>query len=66
MVICLNLGVRLYKKKKNIYIYLSLSLFKKKIFWGFPGSSVVKNLPANVGDVGLIPSLGRPHMLRSN
>ena len=26
---------------------------------GFPGGSVVKNLPANAGDVGLIPGLGR-------
>ena len=27
----------------------------------FPGSSVVKNLPANAGDVGLIPEQGRFH-----
>jgi len=26
---------------------------------GFPGSSVVKNLPANAGNVGLIPGLGK-------
>ena len=26
---------------------------------GFPGGSVVKNLPANAGDMGLIPGLGR-------
>ena len=26
---------------------------------GFPGGSVVKNLPANAGDVGLILGLGR-------
>ena len=26
---------------------------------GFPGGSVVKNLPANAGDLGLIPGLGR-------
>ena len=26
---------------------------------GFPGGSVVKNLPANTGDMGLIPDLGR-------
>ena len=26
---------------------------------GFPGGSVVKNLPTNAGDVGLIPGLGR-------
>ena len=25
---------------------------------GFPGGSVVKNLPANAGDAGLIPSSG--------
>ena len=27
--------------------------------WGFPGDSIVKNLPANAGDVGLIPGSGR-------
>ena len=26
---------------------------------GFPGSSVVKSQPANAGDTGLIPGLGR-------
>ena len=26
---------------------------------GFPGGSVVKNLPANAGDTGLISGLGR-------
>ena len=26
---------------------------------GFPGGSVVKNLPANAGDLGLIPGSGR-------
>ena len=26
---------------------------------GFPGGSVVKNLPANAGDEGLIPGSGR-------
>ena len=33
---------------------------------GFPGGSVVKNLPANVGDMGSIPGLGRSHMPQSN
>ena len=28
----------------------------------FPGGSVVKNPPANVGDTGLIPGPGRFHM----
>ena len=27
--------------------------------WGFPGSTVVKNLSANAGDTGLITGLGR-------
>ena len=33
---------------------------------GFPGGLVVKNLPANIGDTGLIPGLGRSHMPLSN
>ena len=28
-------------------------------FSSFPGGSVVNNLPANAGDAGLIPGLGR-------
>ena len=28
----------------------------------FPGDAVVKNPPANAGDAGLIPDLGRSHM----
>ena len=34
--------------------------------WGFPGGAVVENLPANAGDTGLSPGLGRSHMPRSN
>ena len=33
---------------------------------GFPGGTVVTNLPANAGDMGLSPGPGRSHMLRSN
>ena len=29
------------------------------IWWGFPGGSVVKSLPANAGDASLIPGLRR-------
>ena len=32
----------------------------------FPGGLVVKNLPANTGDMGSIPGLGRSHMPRGN
>ena len=33
---------------------------------GFPGGSVVKNLPAIAGDTGSSPGPGRSHMLQSN
>ena len=33
---------------------------------GFPGGAVVENLPANVGDTGSSPGLGRSHMPRSD
>ena len=32
----------------------------------FPGGAVVKNPPANAGDTGLSPGLGRSHMLLSS
>ena len=32
----------------------------------FLGGAVVKNLPANAGDMGLSPGLGRSHMPWSN
>ena len=32
----------------------------------FPDGAVVKNPPASAGDTGLIPGLGRSHMLWSN
>ena len=32
----------------------------------FPGGIVKKNLPANAGDMGLIPGPERSHMLQSN
>ena len=35
-------------------------------FEGFPGGSVVKNLPANAGDTGSISDPGRSHIPRSN
>ena len=34
--------------------------------WDFPGGPVVKNPPANAGDIGLIPGLGGSHMPRGN
>ena len=37
-----------------------------KLQGGFPSGSVVKNLPANAGDTGLIPDPGRSHIPWSN
>ena len=34
--------------------------------WGFPGGTVVENLPANAGDTGSSPGLGGSHMPWSN
>ena len=42
------------------------SLLKSRISRDFPGGTVVKNPPANAGDMGLIPGLGRSHMPWSN
>ena len=33
---------------------------------GFPGGAVVENLPANAGDTGSSPGLGRSYIPRSN
>ena len=33
---------------------------------GFPGGALVKNPPANAGDTGSSPGLGRSHMPRSS
>ena len=35
------------------------SFMRQPITSGFPGDSVVKNLPVNAGDTGSIPGLGR-------
>ena len=42
-------------KKKNIYIHTHTHTHT---FGDFPGSPVVKNLPCNTGDTGLIPGPG--------
>ena len=41
-------------------------LFKILCSGGFPGGAVVENPPANAGDTGSSPGLGRSHMPRSN
>ena len=48
----------------TIQTYLLVSLKTAK--GGFPGGAVGENLPANAGDTGSSPGLGRSHMPRSN
>ena len=53
------------KWKHSTFVKLKKHL-KLIIYRGFPGGAVVENLPANAGDMGSSPGLGRSHMLRSN
>ena len=60
------------KKFRIMIVKMSQDLGKrmeakiKKMEEGFPGGAVVENLPANAGDTGSSPGLGRSHMPRSN
>ena len=38
----------------------------QKYHEGFPGGSVVDNLPADAGDMGSIPGPGGAHMLKGS
>ena len=54
------------QSSKTLVIFsLNYVLFKNPS-WGFPGGAVVESLPANAGDTGSSPGLGRSHMPRSN
>ena len=52
----------------NIYLKgLLLGLhWLKYVIRDFPGGAVVKNPPANTGDTGSSPGLGRSHIPQSN
>ena len=49
-----------------VIIYNGKESEKEQIYRGFPDGAVVQSLPANAGDTGSSPGLGRSHMLRSN
>ena len=48
-----------------VYTFLNCKS-EEEYLRGFPGSAVVKNPPANEGDMGSSPSPGRSHMPQSN
>jgi len=56
------------EKTSHLGNFINVRLILLKIQWlkiavklDFPSGSVVKNPPANAGDMGSIPSLGRSH-----
>ena len=49
------------KKMWHIYTVEYYSAIKRNEI-GLPGGAVVENLPANAGDTGSSPGLGRSHM----
>ena len=55
-----------FQSKLKRDILLSLTSQFKNIHGGFPGGAVVENLPANAGNTGSSPGLGRSHMPWSN
>ena len=53
------------ERKRHTHLSTALSKQLKIPLWGFPGGAVVENLPANAGDTGSSPGLGRSYMPRS-
>ena len=52
--------------KNEIKKYLETNDNENTMTQGFPAGTLVKNPPANEGDMGSSPGPGRSHMLRSN
>ena len=50
---------------RSYFILVNLGTIKV-IYLDFPGGAVVKNPPANAGDMGSSPGLGRSHMPQSS
>ena len=51
---------------ENCNVLIAYKALRTAPCWGFPGGAVVENLPANAGDTGSSPGLGRSHMPRSD
>ena len=57
---------KLAEKNKMFYQGPQSSLFHLILIRDFRGGAVVKNPPANAGDMGSSPGPGRSHIPRSN
>ena len=65
LLLCITVNIpKETKGKDQPFFQWSKSILEIKEK-GFPGGSVVKNLPANAGDMGSSPGPGRSHMPRS-
>ena len=56
---------RIYKELSKLssdWASLVAQRLRIRLPGGFPGGAVVENLPANAGDTGSSPGLGRSHM----
>ena len=54
------------KFQEGFELKIGCVMNRKEESRGFPGGAVVKNPPANAGDMGSSPGPGRSHMPRSN
>ena len=59
--------MRFHKEHHDMQVSCHRHKFKDQLSYlknkqGFPGGAVVENLPANAGDTGSSPGLGRSHM----
>ena len=59
---CICLDIYLYVDIHKLHANHKSKTYNKD----FPGGAVVKNLPANAGDMGSSPGPGRSHMPQSN
>ena len=62
-----NYAVRVWKQiVSGNSVFGSREPWQKQMQWDFPGGTVVKNPPANAGDMGSSPGPGRSDMPQSN
>ena len=55
----MTVGFFLRQMKCIVFFFLFVCLDDSTYYKGFPGGSAVNSMPANSGDVGLIPGSGR-------
>ena len=59
-------GQLILLQRRQGYTMEKRQSLQEVVLMSFPGGAVVENLPANAGDTGSSPGLGRSHMPRNN